>query len=198
MADPRSAQLRFRESLTPVLSGVAKRRWILIAGAATLAGLIVFGMRRPPATPVLAQDVAFADGNGRATTLAEFGGKVVLVNLWATWCLPCRKEMPTLDRLQAQLGGADFQVVTLSIDTGGAQAVRAFYQETGVQHLPVFVDVSGAAIRRLNAPGLPTTLLFDRNGAEIGRFIGPAEWDSPRIVEIIKNAIGQTRKDTSS
>ncbi len=106
--------------------------------------------------------------------------------------------MPTLDRLQAHLGGADFQVVTLSIDTGGAGAVRTFYNEIGVQHLPVFVDASGAAIRKLKAPGLPTTLLFDRNGQEIGRFVGPAEWDSPHIVEIIKNAIYQPRKETSS
>lgn len=180
------------------LFGTSRWRWILVAGAATLAGLIVFGMRKPPDTRVSAQSVVFADGDGHAVNLASFGGKVVLFNLWATWCAPCRKEMPALDRLQAQLGGADFQVVTLSIDTGGARAVRAFYQEIDVQHLPVFVDASGTALRRLNAPGLPTTLLFDRNGAEIGRFVGPAEWDSPRIVEIIKNAISQPRKDTSS
>lgn len=172
--------------------------WTLVASAATLAGLIVLGMRTPSDTRVSAQSVVFTDGDGQAVNLASFGGKVVLLNLWATWCAPCRKEMPALDRLQAQLGGADFQVVTLSIDTGGARAVRAFYQEISVQHLPVFVDLSGTALRRLNAPGLPTTLLFDRNGQEIGRFVGPAEWDSPHIVEIIKNAISQPRKETSS
>jgi thiol-disulfide isomerase/thioredoxin len=121
--------------------------------------------------------------------LADFRGRVVLLNLWATWCVPCRQEMPTLDRLQARLGGPDFQVIALSIDRTGAPAVRAFYEEIGVRHLPLFLDTTGNAVRQLNAPGLPTTLLLDRAGREIGRFVGPAEWDSPAIVETIEKAL---------
>jgi thiol-disulfide isomerase/thioredoxin len=124
--------------------------------------------------------VAFEDGQGRAGTLADFKGRVVLVNLWATWCVPCRKEMPALDRLQAALDGPDFQIVPISLDRGGVETVHKFYTETGLQHLGMYLDVSGQSLRALGAIGLPTTLLLARDGSEIGRIVGPAVGTSLR------------------
>lgn len=132
--------------------------------------------------------VQFEDADGRSRSLADFSGKVVLLNIWATWCVPCRKEMPTLDRLQAALGGPDFEVVPLSIDRR-MDAVRKFFADVGIQKLAMYIDGSAKATRELGAVGLPTTLLLDRGGREIGRLIGPAEWDSPDIAAFISCVI---------
>ncbi|OFW31054.1 MAG: redoxin [Acidobacteria bacterium RIFCSPLOWO2_02_FULL_65_29] len=134
-------------------------------------------------------NVRFADGNGRGMTLRDLRGKVILLNVWATWCPPCRKEMPTLDRLQAKLGGPDFEVVALSIDRGGPFVVRAFYEEIGISALPIYLDETTDAATELGVVALPVTLLIDREGREIGRKIGPAEWDSPEIVTLIRGYI---------
>lgn len=131
-------------------------------------------------------EIRFADAEGRGLSLADFRGKVVLLNVWATWCVPCRKEMPSLDRLQAQLGDDDFTVLPLSIDRAGLPAIKRFYEELGLKHLGIYVDASGAGSRALGAPGLPTTLLIDRAGREVARKIGPAEWDGPEMVALIR------------
>ena len=131
-------------------------------------------------------ELRFEDAEGRALSLADFRGKVVLLNIWATWCGPCRREMPTLDRLQAQLGGPEFEVVALSIDRAGLEVVREFYDEIGIERLAMYIDSSGEAARDLGVLGLPTTLLVDRNGRELGRLIGPAEWDTPAMVAFIR------------
>ena len=130
--------------------------------------------------------LAFEDGEGRKRSLSEFRGKVVLLNLWATWCTPCRKEMPALDRLQQKLGGPDFEVVALSIDAAGAEAVKRFYEETAVHALAIYVDKTPQATTALRTVGIPTTLLVDRQGREIGRRTGPAEWDGPEVVRLIE------------
>src|SRR5216683_5311276 len=131
-------------------------------------------------------ELHFVDGDEQAMTLANFRGRTVLLNIWATWCVPCRKEMPTLDRLQAKLGGPDFQVITLSIDRGGVPVVKQFYEELGLKSLGIYVDQSGQAASALGAVGIPLTLLVDREGREIGRKLGPAEWDSPEVIDIIR------------
>ncbi|OGA22350.1 MAG: redoxin [Betaproteobacteria bacterium RIFCSPLOWO2_02_FULL_67_26] len=131
-------------------------------------------------------DIRFADGNGAPRALSNFRGKVVLLNVWATWCAPCRKEMPALDRLQQKLGGPDFQVVALSIDNGGAAAVRRYYDEIGIRALAVYVDSTAEAAGKLRTLGIPTTLLLDREGRERWRKTGPAEWDSPEIIESLR------------
>lgn len=145
--------------------------------------------------------IQFDDGQGQSRSLADFRGKVVLLNIWATWCVPCRKEMPALDRLQTKLGGDDFEVVPLSIDRGGMDVVRKFYTEVGIQKLGTFRDNSGSATRELGAIGIPTTLLIDREGREIGRLIGPAEWDSSEVVEFLRCVISrdaaQSRKEAN-
>lgn len=134
-------------------------------------------------------ELSFASGTGTAMSLSDFRGRVVLLNIWATWCVPCRKEMPTLERLQEQFGGTQFEVVVLSIDQGGAASVQSFYKEIAIHHLGVYVDTSGKVARDLNIVGLPTTLLIDRKGRELARLIGPAVWDSPEIVSVIKRVV---------
>ena len=140
----------------------------------------------PHASPRPIANVAFEDGQGRKLTLADFRGEVVLLNLWATWCGPCRKEMPTLDRLQQQLGSAAFEVVALSIDRGGQAVVRGFFDEIDVRALAIYVDATTEALTSLGIVGVPTTLLLDRAGREIGRVTGPAEWDGPEVIATIK------------
>lgn len=136
--------------------------------------------------PVPLPELRFIDGEDRPLTLADFRGRIVLLNLWATWCTPCREEMPTLDRLQGRLGGPDFEVVALSIDHDGIAAVRKFYQEIGIKHLRIYNDPEVRATNALGVLGIPATLLIDREGREIGRALGPAEWDAPEVVEAIR------------
>lgn len=134
---------------------------------------------------------SFVGGDGRGQTLADFSGRVVLLNVWATWCVPCREEMPTLDRLQARLGGEDFHVLPLSIDRAGLDPVRRFYEEIGIRHLGLYLAKDLRAMRALGVIGLPTTLLIDREGREIARRVGPAEWDSPEAVAQFETVIAR-------
>jgi thiol-disulfide isomerase/thioredoxin len=130
--------------------------------------------------------INFSDVQGRVRSLTDLQGKVILLNIWAAWCVPCRREMPALDRLQVALGGADFEVVPLSVDRGGIDSVRKFYAEIGIRNLAMYVDASGNTVRQLRAAGLPMTLLVDRGGYEIGRIIGLAEWDTPQMAELLR------------
>jgi len=153
------------------------------SGSANALVLSVFDQPRP------LPEIHFQDDQGRDLTLAYFRGRVVLLNVWATWCVPCRKEMPTLDRLQARLGGEDFRVIALSIDRKGIEAVRGFYQEVGVEKLAIYLDPSGKGSQGLTIPGVPTTLLINREGGEVARKLGEAEWDSAEMVSLVERAI---------
>ncbi|EDM49543.1 TlpA family protein disulfide reductase [Marinobacter algicola] len=141
-------------------------------------------------------ELAFEDKKGKPLTLADFHGRVVLLNIWATWCAPCREEMPTLDSLQAQLGGERFEVVALSIDHAGIGVVEEFYRETGIQHLRKYIDPSTLATSTLGIEGVPTTLLIDHKGREIGRLTGATGWDSPAMVDFIARAIARAPVDS--
>lgn len=140
-------------------------------------------------TPRNIASVAFEDGSGNALSLSDFSGKFVLLNLWATWCGPCREEMPTLDALQAELGGVDFEVLALSLDRQGVSAVTEFYKEIGIEHLGVYVDDSGMAGNKLRAVGIPTTLLLNTKGQEIGRLVGTAEWNSDEMIMFLADIL---------
>ena len=131
----------------------------------------------------------FADGNGAAKTLADFAGKVVLLNIWATWCVPCREEMPALDKLETELGGKDFAVVAVNIDKGGPDKARAFLADTGATRLTLYTDSSGKLFAALKAVGMPTTLMLDRDGKEIARLIGPADWSSAEAKRVVEATI---------
>ena len=154
---------------------------------ATTGGEMAAFVRKAQPEPVAA--IAFEDGDGKPMGLDAFRGKVVLLNLWATWCAPCRKEMPALDRLQAQVGGPDFEVVALSVDRAGAKAAQKFLSEIAVKNLKLYADPTAKMGSELRAVGLPTTLLIDRQGREIGRLVGPAEWDSAEAVALVKAAM---------
>ncbi len=136
-------------------------------------------------------DLSFQDGEGKALSLAGWKGRVVLINLWATWCAPCRKEMPALAALQAKLGSKDFEVVAISVDRKGVEASAAFLKETGAGALKLYVEPSAKILNDLKALGLPATVLVDRQGREIGRLLGPAEWDSPEAVKLIEAALAE-------
>lgn len=134
--------------------------------------------------------ISFTDRAGNAATLERYRGRLVVLNLWATWCAPCREEMPALDRLQAALGEDGVAVVALAVDRGGAQAVDVFLDQTPVEHLDIVIDATARSARQLRAPGLPTTLVLDREGREIARVLGLALWDSEAAIERIRALAG--------
>ncbi len=130
--------------------------------------------------------VAFDDAEGHATTVAAFKGKTILLNLWATWCVPCRAEMPALDRLAGALGSQHFAVVAVDVDTTRLDRPHAFLREIGASNLPYYADNSADIIRSLHGNGLPTTVLIGPDGCEIGTMAGPAPWDSPEAKALIE------------
>lgn len=165
------------------------------ASAAPLADLAPFAVGAvtnfvPAREPLALEPIQFTDGDGNELTLADFKGRVVLLNLWATWCAPCREEMPALDALEAELGSDDFQVLALSLDRGGIEKPREFLEEIGIEHLALYHDASGRMGTRIGAFGLPTTLLIGRDGKSLGRLVGPAHWDDGDAVALVRAAIG--------
>ena len=136
----------------------------------------------------IAPPVPFLNEKGERLTLEKFRGHVVVLNLWATWCAPCVEEMPTLDQLQQQLADVDVVVVALSLDRGGPQAVRAFFEEHEIEHLEVYVDPTMQAQGGFSVIGLPTTIIIDKEGRERGRIVGPAEWDEARAADLVLSA----------
>jgi thiol-disulfide isomerase/thioredoxin len=139
--------------------------------------------------PKALSEIGFNDGDGKAHALSEWRGKVVLVNLWATWCAPCQKEMPSLDRLQAKLGGADFAVLPISLDRTGPEKPRQFLAASKLSNLGLYLDANNNLMQALAVPGLPLSVLLDREGREIARLAGPAEWDSTEAEKLIREAI---------
>ena len=139
-------------------------------------------------------DLAFKAPDGSDTSLAALAGKTVLVNIWATWCAPCRAEMPTLDRLQASNGGKDFAVAAINIDLNNTERAKAFFAEIGVKDLAFYSDPSSGIFTKLKSRGLgfglPTTILVDGKGCRMGVVEGPAEWDSDDARALIEAAAG--------
>lgn len=135
-------------------------------------------------------EFGFTDAEGASKGPADFPGKALLVNFWATWCPPCVAEMPALDRLQAMLAPEGIQVLALSSDRGGRGQVEPFYQRNSLRNLGVWLDPRGAAGRAFGIRGLPTTVLIDRSGAEVARAEGAAEWDAPAMVAAIRRLAG--------
>jgi thiol-disulfide isomerase/thioredoxin len=140
-------------------------------------------------------ELTFTDAAGAQRKLADFQGRTVLLNLWATWCVPCRREMPALDALQAKLGDDTFQVVAINIDTRNLDKPKTWLEETGVKQLAYFADPSAKVFQELKAAGkalgMPTTLLIDPKGCELGTLAGPAEWASEDALKLIETAMGR-------
>lgn len=141
--------------------------------------------------PVPAPSEAFRALHGGEVTLADFRGKVVLVNFWATWCAPCVREMPSLERLHAALEGEDFAVLAISQDRGGAGVVAPFLARLDLQRLPVYLDPKGKLGRAFALKGLPTSFVIDRRGRVVAGLVGPAEWDSAEALAFMRHYLEQ-------
>ena len=145
------------------------------------------------ATPLRLPDLAFADTDGKPRKLSDWRGKTVLVNLWATWCVPCRKEMPALEGLQTRLQGPNFEVVAINIDTRDPDKPKNFLKDAKLTRLGYFNDQNAKVFQDLKAVGralgMPTSVLVDGQGCEIGTIAGPAEWDSDDAVKLITAAL---------
>jgi thiol-disulfide isomerase/thioredoxin len=144
-------------------------------------------------SPLKLPDLAFEDADGKPRKLSDWRGKTVLVNLWATWCVPCRKEMPALDSLQTKLGGKDFEVVAINIDTRDPEKPKNFLKEANLTRLAYFTDTKAKVFQDLKsvgkALGMPTSILVDSQGCEIANLAGPAEWASDDAIALIKAAV---------
>jgi thiol-disulfide isomerase/thioredoxin len=143
----------------------------------------------PASPPLPAPAVSFVDLIGNTVSLSEFTGKIVLVNLWATWCEPCLREMPSLDRLQLRLG-EKITVVAVSEDRGGGKTVEPFIDKLELKSIKTYLDPKSTAERAFKVRGLPTSFLIDRQGRILGRVEGAAEWDSPELLDILKSFLG--------
>ena len=137
-------------------------------------------------------DTQWRSGEGAKVSLADFSGKVVMVNFWATWCSPCIRELPSINRLQAELGGADFTVVAINIDAGGAADAAPYAKDLKIGNLDLYLDPRGDTSRAMGVKVLPTTVVYDRTGQEVGRLEGGAEWDSPEALALLRWFINNT------
>jgi thiol-disulfide isomerase/thioredoxin len=197
----------FGKAGQPPAAAQGRRRMIsllpAIAISATVAAAVVVGtvlllqgsptpmrLSAPGAPRDGISSFSVTDASGRKRSLAEFRGKAVLVNIWATWCVPCRQEMPTLDRLQARHGGPEFEVVAVSVDLGGPERPAEFLAEIGATHLALYLADMAEVRRATGVVGLPSTLLVDREGREVHRVVGPAEWDSAETIDLIREQTG--------
>jgi thiol-disulfide isomerase/thioredoxin len=143
----------------------------------------------PASPPTPAPEVSIVDLAGDTVSLTDFAGKFVLVNLWATWCEPCLREMPSLDRMQRHLGDK-ITVVAISEDRGGNKTVEPFIDKLGLKSFKTYLDPKSGAGRAFKVEGLPTSFLIDREGRVLGRVEGAAEWDSPKLLGVLKSFLG--------
>ena len=156
------------------------------ANKLSTGAMTTFVFKQPPA-PL--PEVQFVNGDGKPVTLKDWRGKVVLLNLWATWCAPCRAEMPALDRLESALGSDKFEVVALAVDKSGLEGARKFLDETKAGKLKAYADPTARQGNGLKVIGMPTSILIDADGREVGRLIGPAAWDSPEARRLIESVL---------
>ncbi|MBV8131921.1 MAG: TlpA family protein disulfide reductase [Alphaproteobacteria bacterium] len=143
----------------------------------------------PASPPLPAPAISFVDLAGNTVSLSEFTGKIVLVNLWATWCEPCLREMPSLERVQSRLGDK-IAILAISEDHGGGKTVGAFVDKLGLRSVKIYLDPKSAVERAFKVQGLPTSFLIDREGRVLGRVEGAAEWDAPKLLEVLKSFLG--------
>jgi thiol-disulfide isomerase/thioredoxin len=178
---------------SPIPDAIAMRAALLTA---FLAILTACGARaEAPITtsvPKPMPELRFQDLEGAEAGLDLFRGQVVVLNLWATWCAPCREEMPSLVRLQEAFEGEPVRVIALSVDRAGPDRVKAFLDEIGAANLSIYRDPTVKAARTLKVPGLPATLLIDREGREVGRVLGLARWDGDAAITAVRRLLGAT------
>jgi thiol-disulfide isomerase/thioredoxin len=185
---------------------------MVAAGAGFIAALMIPGMDHKmhapsaveapalgvfvkQAAPQAAPDLSFVSADGKPHRLADWRGKTVLLNLWATWCAPCKVEMPSLDRLQGKFGSDGFEVLALSLDRTGIEKPADFFKGNNISHLAVYNDAESSATTAFRVSGLPVSVILDKEGREVARLTGPADWDNPataaKVEEFIKNGGGK-------
>jgi thiol-disulfide isomerase/thioredoxin len=147
----------------------------------------------PKETPKPVPDTSFYDMDGNEISIADYRGKTIILNFWATWCAPCVAEMASLDRLQEQLSGTNMEVLAINEDRDGEAAASAFFEERGLSHLRILIDRDMKLSRAANVTAMPTTLLINREGEEVAAVLGEAEWDSPDIVAYLKQCLGEDK-----
>ena len=174
-----------------IVTAILAQSSLASAGNATLPGFVA---TKPPATLPAA---SFADADGNTVRLADFRGRVVLLNFWSTKCPPCVREMPSLNRLQEMIGGKDFTVIAVSLDSGGLESVGPFFDVHGLDSLTQYIDPHSRVAAAFHVNGLPASLLIDRAGREVGRIPGPIEWDSPEAVTFIQSIMAAPAPPTA-
>ncbi len=152
-----------------------------IDGSPILNLVVTDGPMEPP-------PIAFIDEAGEEKNLTDYRGTPIALHFWATWCFPCRAEMPTMDALQRELGD-DLVILPLSLDRGGAKLVRRYYNDHNLTTLPIFIDEKMAAGRALRVHGIPATVFFDGEGAEVARVLGDRHWDDPDVIELVRHIV---------
>lgn len=143
------------------------------------------------AFPSEAPEAHFKGPNSKRLSLEDFRGRVVLLNIWATWCGPCRSEMPSLDRLQALHGADGLDVIAVSVDREGAGVVSAYYRKSGIRNLKLYVDSDQATLSAFRPSGIPMSVLIDREGNVVGEITGAARWDSAEATELVKRYLAE-------
>ena len=184
-----------RRSVLTAAPALATATLIQAALPARPAMAAPHGLNRLRENDAALPDFTFTDAEGKAHTVADFAGRGLVINLWATWCPPCVAEMPALDRLAAALARENIVVLPLSSDRGGAPVVQAFYERVQLRTLRIWLDPRGAAGRVLGARGLPTTLIVDRSGRERARLEGDAAWDAPEFMAAIRRLTARGRAE---
>jgi thiol-disulfide isomerase/thioredoxin len=169
---------------------------LVLAGAGTAVEDGVVSVERPRlgefipnSPPIPAPTISVVDLAGNTVSLSDFAGRLVLINLWATWCEPCLREMPSLERMQSRLGDK-ITVVAISEDRGGSKTVEPFINKLGLKSFKTYLDPKSDAGRAFKVVGLPTSFLIDREGRVLGRVEGAAEWDSPKLLQVLKSVLG--------
>ena len=183
-----------RLAAVAIIGGVLHGGALLAADGETLRALD----RRADGSPVLnlavpdgpmePPPIAFIDEAGTKRSLADYRGTPVAVHFWATWCFPCRAEMPTMDSLQRALGD-ELAILPLSLDRGGAELVRGYYEAHGLTTLPVMIDEKMAAGRALRVNGIPATVFINGEGAEVARVLGDRDWNDPAVIDLVRRII---------
>lgn len=148
----------------------------------------------PKEPPKPVPETPFFDEHGNQISIADYRGKIIIMNFWATWCAPCVAEMASLDRLQEQLSGTNMEVLAINEDRNGQEAATAFFEEKGLKHLRNLLDRDMKLARAANIAAMPTTLLINTEGEEVAAVLGEAEWDSPDIVAYLKQCLGEDKK----
>jgi thiol-disulfide isomerase/thioredoxin len=169
---------------------------LVLAGAGTAVADGAVSVERPRlgefipnSPPIPAPTISVVDLAGNTVSLSDFAGRLVLINFWATWCEPCLREMPSLERMQSRLGNK-ITVVAISEDRGGSKTVEPFINKLGLKSFKTYLDPKSDAGRAFKVAGLPTSFLIDREGRVLGRVEGAAEWDSPKLLEVLKSVLG--------